>query len=159
MLYYEYRRAAERHLSTCQHLLNSTTDRNPNCDHIFQDVYYLSGYIIETLLSYAFFRSINWSKKQPIEECEYYNQSFKTHKINLKIQYLKRHHVDLQGLSLVDKESFIPTHMKLMNNWSEVVRYRNSKDIDNKLEINKVILVKYIDEIKHLKQELLQKYF
>ena len=87
MKFTEYYHSALRHLETCQLMFEklSTIDNNKPLfakkQRLKLDIYYLSGYIVETMLSYAFFANIKWNKNVDIDKCSLYTKDFKTHKL------------------------------------------------------------------------------
>lgn len=89
MDYKEFRQAAHRHLVTCQKMCDSLSGLTNSEDKnlMIANIYYLSGYVVETLLSYAFFCSCNpKTRKKPVEEHPEYEKGFKTHDFQAKIR-------------------------------------------------------------------------
>lgn len=80
MIYKEYFKAAQRHRETCEFLLGKLNDKQeyipvPSQTKILQNIYYLSGYIIECIISYTFFNVIEYDDNKSIYELDH-NNSF-----------------------------------------------------------------------------------
>ena len=80
MIYKEYKKASQRHYHTCYFLLSEIKDSMNTIDaplqkKILENIYYLSGYIIECGLSYAFFKVINYDAAKSVYDLDS-NNSF-----------------------------------------------------------------------------------
>ncbi len=84
MTYDKYLLCAERHLKGCTGLLSSYVHGQDCDEHVWLELYYISGYVIEGLAVYSAYKLNNW----PInEDIEYrYNKSF-TQKTKLDYYY------------------------------------------------------------------------
>ena len=65
MKYPEYLKSAEKHLKGCLALLSSYTAGNHD-PHVWLELYYLSGYIIEGLTIYSVYNLYGWHKHDDI---------------------------------------------------------------------------------------------
>lgn len=80
MIYKEYKKASQRHFGTCDFLLREIKDPMNTMDihlqkKILANIYYLSGYMIECGLSYAFFSVINYDAAKSVYDLDS-NNSF-----------------------------------------------------------------------------------
>lgn len=165
MQYKEYYQSALRHLDVCKTMMESLESMNGKGrnDKIKQnlklDIYYLSGYIIETMISYTFFVNINWRRNEHIESCQLYDKGFKTHNLSAKLAFAtSKAKCNYTGVSLLSNKITDKTEQKMFNEWSEVVRYRNPKACSN-LEFTEVDLKKYIDDIESMFNQLIKKFY
>ena len=107
MNYKDYKNAAHRHLICCQKMcdaLSSISNREEK-NALIANIYYLSGYVIETLLSYAiFYSSDSETRKKPVEEHPEYNNGFRTHDFQAKISFATKHHCNLNGIVFISQK-------------------------------------------------------
>lgn len=164
MLYIEYYRSALRHLDVCKTMMAhlDTMPKKSSCfikrERLKLDIYYLSGYIIETMISYSFFVNMKWQKNVHIETCEYYNKGFKSHKLQTKIFFVtSKVHCDFSGIPLLGNRIENKLERKMFNDWSEVVRYQNPKNCSD-LVFSEDDLRKYLIHIEQMFNQLINKY-
>ena len=91
MDYIQFRNAAYRHLVSCKQLLKDAKDsttRKDIKDRLCLEIYYLGGYILESMLSYAVCSSMNISRdvyqSKPLKEDA---KLFKVHDLKQKYSY------------------------------------------------------------------------
>lgn len=60
MTYKEYLSCAEKHLKGCKSLFDSYQSGNSSDMHVWLELYYMSGYIIEGLTVYSAYKLYNW---------------------------------------------------------------------------------------------------
>ena len=105
MIQKEFYRASLRHLSSCKALLEkmSKCDLSEKSGYI-SEIYYLSGYIIETILSWAIFEQANY--KGDILKSKIYNDGyFKTHCLISKSNFaLDKYGCNLRGVIFIDQK-------------------------------------------------------
>lgn len=164
MQYREYYQSALRHLEVCKMMMQSLESMDAKIyntakrERLKLDIYYLSGYIIETMISYTFFINIRWEKNKHIEKYSYYNYGFKTHKLSAKLAFaISMAHCDYSGVSLLGIKICDTVERKMFNEWSEVVRYQNPKTYSN-LDFTVEDLKKYIEDIDLMFDQLKMKY-
>ena len=88
MTYEEYLYCAEKHLKGCASLLLSYKS-NPKYDkHVWLELYYLSGYIIEGIVVYSAYKLNNWRQNDDIQRK--FNESF-SRRTNLDFYYVRSH--------------------------------------------------------------------
>lgn len=68
MRYDEYLCCAEKHLKGCQQLLQSYQEGTIHDYHVWLELYYLSGYIIEGIVVYSAYKLNNWRLSDDIEK-------------------------------------------------------------------------------------------
>lgn len=165
MQYVEYFQSASRHLDVCNMMLKTLSSMASKAhlkakrQSLKLDIYYLSGYIIETMISYSFFVSLGWRKNSHIETCPLYDKGFKTHKLSAKMTFaISKAHCDYSGITLLGIKIQDEVERKMFNEWSEVVRYQNPKTY-SKLEFSENDLKKYLADISLMVNQLKKKYY
>jgi hypothetical protein len=108
--------------------------------YILSEVYYLSGYILETGLSYAFFSHIRYTG-DIYSSVHYSNKGFKTHNTNIKYQYLLNNNCVISDLVFVSSSHKTKALQKLYNEWDVKYRYEHYSNL------NKNLLNTYISEL------------
>lgn len=95
MLYREFKRSSVKHLKTCECILEVLDNKECISDkkHLESNLFYLSGYIIETILKYMLFVSINYDRNSDIKDLDNdgltYQNSIKTHSLQELYQKLQ----------------------------------------------------------------------
>lgn len=96
MKYTDYRIAAQRHLESCNHIMDCfhSTRKDKKDIRLFWNTYYLSGYIIECSIKFAFFKKIGFNTNEDITTLNYNSGQFtynhiKSHDLNHLKQYLE----------------------------------------------------------------------
>lgn len=67
MRYSEYLECAEKHLKGCASLLQSYSSGQSHDKHVWLELYYLSGYIIEGIAVYSAYKLNDWPLKDDIQ--------------------------------------------------------------------------------------------
>lgn len=165
MLFNEYYYSAFRHLDVCNMMLEKLSTMNgkvnleSNRKRLMLDIYYLSGYVIETMISYSHFVSLGWEKNINIETYSKYNKGFKTHNLSSKLMFaVSNAHCDYSGVVLLGVPSSNVIQKRMFKEWSEKVRYQNPKTSSN-LDFNEDDLRKYLSDINQMFKQLRIKYF
>lgn len=165
MKFTEYYHSALRHLETCQLMLEklSTIGNDKPLlatkQRLKLDIYYLSGYIVETMLSYAFFANIKWNKNVDIKKCSLYTKDFKTHKLESKLFFVcSRGKCDFSGIKLIGVKPENKIEKRMFHEWSEVVRYQNPKTC-SQLEFTEHELKCYLNDIKVMFKQIRNKFY
>lgn len=84
MTYNEYLNCAEKHLKGCTSLLESYNSGQIHDKHVWLELYYLSGYIIEGITIYSAYKLNNWPLNDDIQRS--YNLVF-SQQTNLDFYY------------------------------------------------------------------------
>ena len=165
MQYKEYYQSALRHLDVCKTLMESLDSMNSKGhltakrERLKLDIYYLSGYVIETMISYTFFVNLNWQKNKHIESYPYYEKGFKTHNLSRKLSFaISNAHCDYSGVALLGNKISDSKERKMFCGWSEVIRYQNPKTCID-LDFSEEDLKKYLFDIESMFNQLKIKYY
>lgn len=86
MRYNEYLNCAKKHLKGCYSLLQSYKAGQNEDRHVWLELYYLSGYIIEGIVVYSAYKLNNWPANDDIKRK--YNEKF-TKLTNLDFYYIR----------------------------------------------------------------------
>ena len=162
MHYKEFRSAAHRHLLSCKKMcekLGQTTNDNEKRD-LIAEVYYLSGYIVETLLSYAIFSVASRDiQKKPIEDHPDYERGFKTHNFKAKIYFALNHGCNFDGITFISNRHSNKELMKLFDSWGVELRYQHYSKFNGVLPtISEQMINSYIGELAKLFQQFNQRF-
>lgn len=161
MDYKEFRQAAHRHLITCQKMCDglSAIKNFEDKNAMIANIYYLSGYIIETLLSYAIFCSLDLkTKKKPVEDHPDYENGFKTHDFQAKISFAKKHNCNLDGITFISSRHSNKDFMKLFNGWRIDLRYRSPKNVSSVSLIDETLIKGYVNSLNELENQFITKF-
>lgn len=157
MDYIQFRNAAHRHLISCKQLLEdakkSKTSKDTK-DRLCLEVYYLSGYILETMLSYAVCSSMNVNgdvyQSRPFKEDA---KLFKVHNLNQKYNYaLQKGCNGLRNICFFQKKHPNVVIQNLFSDWHVKFRY------ENRAILSPEILSIYITAIENIYQTILKNY-
>lgn len=161
MDYREFKKAAHRHLISCQKMCEALANANASemKNALVSDIYYLSGYVVETLLSYAFFCSCDQkTREKPIEDHPEYEKGFKTHNFQSKISFVKKHQCNLDGFDFISQSHPNKKYMNLFNSWQVELRYTSLSGLGLKCSIDEQIITGYVEALKKLESQILRKY-
>lgn len=157
MDYIQFKNAAYRHLVSCKQLLNATKDsttKKDTKDRLCLEIYYLSGYILEAMLSYAVCSSMNVKgdvyQSKPFKED---STKFKVHDLNQKYSYaLQNGCYGLRNICFFQKKHPETVIQNLFHDWHVKYRY------ENRANLSPEILTKYISSIEGVYQTILKNY-
>lgn len=115
MYYREFKTASKKHLKTCECLTNNFFD-NSN----FLECKKNKKYILETIIKYAIFVSINYERDKHIEDVNqdgiiYTKDSIQSH----NLMKLKRF-LDSKNIGIINYEN----NKRLYNKWDSTIRYK-----------------------------------
>jgi len=119
--YPEFKKASKKHLIACECLIDSLNKGycTQNKNHILTTIYYLSGYIFETILKFSLYSAVKFGKKDNIKNLDLrglrYDENIKTHSL-IK---LKRDIETKNIVSLIEYES----NKRLFSDWTSEIRY------------------------------------
>lgn len=159
MNYIEYRKSSIRHIQTCQKLLEILCSCKSDAEkqNILCNVYYISGYVIETSLSFFFFSSIGC--EGDIETSTHYsNDKFKTHKFQKKIDYINTvlGGQTLKDIPIISNPCKDTVSIDLYENWSTDFRYVNkTKKIKTAKYFTEMAIRKYIGIVEEINYKLI----
>lgn len=149
----EFVHAAKRHLTTCKELLAVANTAIPadKKNHILDNIYYLSGYVLETMLSYVLCNKMNL--QGDVMDTDYFKTTaFKTHNLNTKIMYLKSHDCNINGVVFISTR-VSREQQKMFSSWGADYRYQKSGSLRQNVDINE-----YMKNIQVFYNQILQKY-
>lgn len=157
MNYIQFRNAAYRHLVSCKQLLkdaNDSTTKKDIKDRLCLEIYYLGGYILEAMLSYAVCSSMNINgdiyQSKPFKEDA---KKFKVHDLNQKYNYaLQNGCYGLRDICFFKEKHPDAVIQNLFSDWHVKYRY------ENRANLSPEILSKYISSIEDVYQTILKKY-
>lgn len=155
----EFYRASLRHLSSCKALLEKISNCQPCEKSVYiSEVYYLSGYIIETILSWAIFEQANY--KGDILKSEIYNDGyFKTHCLMSKSNIaLNKYGCNLRGVNFIDQKHADKKLQNMYSKWTVNLRYQNYKEIHQELLIDENAISSYMNEVEKVMKLIINKY-
>lgn len=157
MDYTQFRNAAYRHLVSCKQLLNDAKDsttRKDIKDRLCLEIYYLGGYILEAMLSYAVCSSMNISgdvyQSKPFKEDA---KRFKVHDLKQKYSYaLQKGCNGLRNICFFQKKHPNAIIQNLFSDWQVKYRY------ENRANLTPDILSTYLSSIEDVYQTILKNY-
>lgn len=157
MDYIQFRNAAYRHLISCKKLLEDVNDSRINKDtkdRLCLEIYYLSGYILETMLSYAVCSSMNIKgdvyQSKPFKED---SKFFKVYNLNQKYNYaLQKGCNGLRNICFFQKKHPNAIIQDLFSDWQVKFRY------ENRANLTPNVLSTYINSIEDVYKEILKNY-
>lgn len=157
MEYREFRNAAYRHLVSCKQMLSDVTNTSIRQDiknRLCLEIYYISGYILETMLSYAVCSSMNVkgdiNKSKPFKQD---SAEFKTHRLMQKYTYaINNGCIGLRNLCFFQIPHQNKEIQELFTKWKVDYRYEKKENISPDL------LEEYIDSIENIYQVIIKKY-
>lgn len=158
MEYKQFQNAAYRHLVSCNQLLEvakKTKTKTDIVDKLCFEIYYLSGYILETMLSYAVCSAMNISgdieESKPFKED---SRKFKVHNLRQKYEYaLSTAGCNgLRGICFFQQQHSKKEIQKLFDDWD--VKYRYEK----KERISLEVISEYIKSVKEVYEVIFKNY-
>lgn len=120
MTYPEFKNASKKHLLSCEcliFLLNDSCEKKEK--YILSTIYYLTGYIIETILKFTIYSAIGFNKNECIKKL---NRNGLTYKDNIMIHNLNKLKREVETRHISRLTDF-NINKKLFNNWSSEFRY------------------------------------
>ncbi|MCF0121992.1 MAG: hypothetical protein HUJ74_02070 [Lachnospiraceae bacterium] len=123
-------------------------------DRLCLEIYYLSGYILETMLSYALCSSMNIQgdihQSKPFKEDA---KLFKVHNLNQKYNYaLQKGCNGLRNICFFQKKHQDDIIQKLFVDWHVKYRYENRPNLSPE------VLSKYLSSIEIIYRTILKNY-
>lgn len=150
--------SAERHLCACKYLQDEYIRQTKESvkKRLFQEIYYLSGYVVETMMSYAIL-VVKQCKGNVYEDETYNGGKFKTHHLEVKANWATVEHgcdfSTIEALTQIHRDNKLGW---LYRSWSADVRYENTDLTAHGITFDDVI--RYIVNIDNFKKEISKKY-
>jgi len=159
MTYTEFRKAAYRHLITCECLIANidSNDCKKSKNEILTNIFYLSGYIIECSLKYVLFSAIRFKKNEDVYQCD--DIDWKHH----NIEKLKRI-VEQKGVKFTADIPILGTKYKIKGDIIKLFNERNDPKMQirysyyNELLTIDLIKNEYLPTIKEINTKLINKF-
>lgn len=124
MYYNEFREASKKHLISCQCLIVNLETCKQNEQTLLSTIYYLTGYVFETIFKYSIYSSIGFDKKKDIAELKSNGLSFAD---DIKIHSLTKLKRTLEEKQIASLQGY-EDNKKLFNAWNSEVRYSKNTD-------------------------------
>ncbi|MFK5976374.1 MAG: hypothetical protein QM493_07695 [Sulfurovum sp.] len=122
MYYPEFKKASKKHLIACECLIASLdTNCKQNEINILTTLYYLTGYIFETILKFSIYSAIEYDRKIDISKIsshglKYTKNSMQTH----HLIYLK----ELMESKSINRLTDYDNNKNLFSKWDSEIRYK-----------------------------------
>jgi len=129
--YPEFKRASKKHLIACECLIASLENECKQKEkHILTTIYYLTGYVLETILKFSLYASISFDKKEDIKKLDSHGLTFE---YDIKIHNLTKlkRAVETKNITSFPKYK---DNKNLFSSWNSEIRY-NEKTKFSKKEI------------------------
>jgi hypothetical protein len=142
MNYTEYFKAAQRHRETCEYLIRKLSDSQEGIDvhlqeKLLNNIYYLSGYVIECIISYSFFNIINYDKTKSVYDLDINNpyqytfhKYFREHSKSaneLRIDEIRKRGGNIPStIPIIGDENVDKNLKKMYDQWDAKSRYTTS---------------------------------
>lgn len=152
MLYTEYKLAAEKHIKTCLGIVEAMTKLqvsdssallvSRNKQATIHNLFYLSGYVLESISTYALYKHFGWNPNQSIRNynsafVQRSNFSFKMNHNGSGNSYHLEYHgfqsnqfevlktqLNNSGIPIIDSSVNVDTEMQILFNlWKPEIRY------------------------------------
>ena len=94
MTYNEYLSCAEKHLKGCKSLLESYNAGRSSDTHVWLELYYIAGYILEGITVYSAYKLNRWNSSDDIQR--HYNLAF-SQRTNLDFYYVRSYRDRITG--------------------------------------------------------------
>jgi len=98
MTYNEYLSCAEKHLKGCKSLLDSYNSGRSSDTHVWLELYYIVGYILEGITVYSAYKLNHWNSSDDIQR--HYNLAF-SQRTNLDFYYVRSYKDRITGVERV----------------------------------------------------------
>ncbi|WP_419766985.1 hypothetical protein [Arcobacter sp.] len=127
MVYIEFKRASKKHLVTCEHLIEKL---DVNCKvkekYILTNIYYLSGYIFETILKFSIYSAVGYDRQKDIKKL---NQCGLCYLDNIQIHSLVKLKRTIEANNISSIYNY-DAHKTLFNAWNSEIRYLEKVDYE-----------------------------
>ena len=119
MYYSEFKKASKKHLYACECLVNNY---NINCSthkkYILTTIFYLSGYILETIMKFSIYSAISYKRDEDITRLNTHGLTYE----DIKVHKLFKLKTLMEEKGIVRLSNF-KDNQKLFNAWHSEVRY------------------------------------
>ena len=175
MRYYEYLSCAEKHLKGCTSLLMTYSPDSIHDMHVWLELYYLSGYIVEGLTVYSVYKLYNWPSNYDIQknwDCQftyntnldffpirYYNNRVifpyrtekslcvKSHNFQQIVKDLLRNNPSFNDVPYLGNGYIDPDIERLIDSWKPNIRY-NYEAMNPFPNLNQDVILRLVNTCK-----------
>ena len=129
--YPEFKRASKKHLIACECLIASLENECKQKEkHILTTIYYLTGYVFETILKFSLYASVSFDKNEDISKLDSHGLTFDN---DIKIHNLikLKRVVEAKNITFLSQYE---NNKNLFSSWNSEIRY-NEKTKFSKEEI------------------------
>lgn len=183
MLYIEYRTAADKHLKTCKSILDSL-DKLSVLDNtslivsrhkqeVLHNVYYLSGYVLESISTYSIYKHFGWNQRRSVKtfnknfsnSCQFtfflnrsYMFSAQSHKFQDNQFEVLRRVFSNSEIEFIDTSVVVDNNVQLLfNSWKAEVRYHGpTQSYANNTALSEVDVKNFLITTENIYNSLLQ---
>jgi len=118
--YPEFKRASKKHLIACECLIASLENECKQKEkHILTTIYYLTGYIFETIFKYSIYNSINFVKNEDIRKLSSHGLTFDN---DIKIHNLIKLKRVIEAKNIISLPQY-ENNKNLFSSWNSEIRY------------------------------------
>ena len=129
--YPEFKKASKKHLVACECLIASLENECKQKEkHILTTIYYLTGYIFETILKFSLYASVSFDKNEDISKLNSHGLTFDN---DIKIHNLIKLKRVIEAKSITSLHEY-ENNKNLFSTWNSEIRY-NEKIKFSKEEI------------------------
>ena len=137
--YPEFKRASKKHLLACECLIASLeNDCKQKEKHLLTTIYYLTGYIFETILKFSLYASVDFDKNEDISKLNSHGITFEN---NIKIHSLIKLKRAIEAKNITSLYQY-ENNKNLFSTWNSEIRY------DEKTKFSKEEILSFFEFAK-----------
>jgi len=118
--YSEFKKASKKHLISCECLIASL---EKGCEgkeiHILTTIYYLTGYVFETILKFSLYASVGFDKDEDISKLNSHGLTFDN---DIKIHNLIKLKRAIEAKNITSLHQY-ENNKNLFSSWNSEIRY------------------------------------
>jgi len=134
--YPEFKRASKKHLIACECLVVSLEN---GCEqkekHILTTIYYLTGYVFETILKFSLYASVSFDKNEDITKLNSHGLTFDN---DIKIHNLIKLKRVIEARNITSLHQY-KNNKNLFSSWNSEIRY------DEKIKFSKEEILSFFE--------------
>ena len=138
--YPEFKRASKKHLVACECLIASLENECTQKEkHILTTIYYLTGYIFETILKFSLYASVSFDKNEDISKLNSHGLTFDN---DIKIHNLIKLKRVIEAKNITSFHEY-ENNKNLFSTWNSEIRY------DEKTKFSKEEILSFFEFSKN----------
>jgi len=138
--YPEFKRASKKHLVACECLIASLENECKQKEkHILTTIYYLTGYIFETILKFSLYASVSFDKNEDISKLNSHGLTFDN---DIKIHNLTKLKRVIEAKNITSFHEY-ENNKNLFSTWNSEIRY------DEKTKFSKEEILSFFEFSKN----------